>query len=59
MLESLNRFGPDGQRRSDVAVGFLYEARGWAAEAAVRMDEADDGLRSDRTRLALGLRTLF
>lgn len=59
MIESLNRFGPDGQRRSDVAAGLLYEARGWAAEAAVRMEEADDGLRSDRTRLALGLRTLF
>lgn len=27
MIESLNRFGPSGERRSDAATGLLYEAR--------------------------------
>ncbi len=59
MVESLNRFGPNGERESDAAVGLLYEARGWAAEVAIRMEEGDAGLRTDRTRVALGFRTLF
>ena len=59
MLESLNRFSPDADRSSDVAAGLLYEARRWAAEFSLRLQEPEDGLARDQARLGLGVRALW
>lgn len=59
MLEALNRFDRDGNRQTDAAVGLLYEARRWAAEVSVYLEEPEDGLRQDQSRLAVGGRYLF
>lgn len=59
MAESLNRFDGSGNVLPDAAVGLLYEARRWAAEAAVRGDSIDRGLDARSTRLGLGLRALW
>ncbi len=59
MVESLNVFDRDGNRVSDAALGLLYEARRWAAEASVYLQEPEEGVRRDQTRLAVGGRYLF
>jgi len=59
MVEALNYFDRDGNRQSDAAVGLLYEARRWAAEASFYLQEPEEGLRSNQSRLAIGGRYLF
>jgi len=52
MLESLNGLSPDGEVRSDLAAGLLYEARRWAAELSLRAGDRD-------TRAGAGVRVLW
>jgi hypothetical protein len=58
MLESLNDFTDDGNSRSDLALGLLYEARRWAAEASLRLPLSQDGPQTSDYVLAFGIRWL-
>lgn len=59
MLESLNYLDRSGNNESDVAVGILYEARRWAAEASLRFFDPSSGISRQQTRLGIGLRALL
>lgn len=59
VAESLNCLRDDGRSRSDLALGLLYEARTWAAEAALRVPLAQNWPEERRYQAALGFRLLF
>ena len=59
MLESLNSRMDNGDHRLDLAAGILYEARSWAAEAAVRIPLSEKGTRESDAIAILGYRHLF
>ena len=59
MFESLNTFREGGDYRADAAAGILYEARGWAWEAAVRIPAAQQGPYDLDHEIATGFRYLF
>ena len=59
MLESINSFFGNGEYRVDVAAGILYEARSWAAEAAVRFPIAEKGSHDSVGAAIVGYRHLF
>lgn len=58
MLESLNEFTDEGDSRSDVAFGILYEARRWAWELSLRLPVEQDWPRDDHYNVTAGLRFL-
>jgi hypothetical protein len=58
MFESLNEFTEDGQSRSDLALGVLYEARRWAWEVSVRFPLAQDWPRESEYTVTMGFRLL-
>lgn len=58
MAESLNDFTEQGQSRSDVALGVLYEARRWAWEVSARIPVAQDCPRESKYTLTMGVRLL-
>lgn len=58
MTEWLNEFTAGGDTRSDVALGLLYEAWGWAAEVSVRLPLAEEGGAELRQEIVAGLRWL-
>ena len=59
MLESLNTIMDNRDYRSDIAIGILYEARRWAAEAAVRLPLSEKGPRESDAEAIIGYRHLF
>ncbi len=59
MVESLNVLDRSGDNESDVAVGILYEARRWAAEASLRFMDPAEAISRRQTRLGVGLRALL
>jgi len=59
MLESLNTFMDNGDYQVDLALGILYEARSWAAEAAVRFPLSEKGPRESDSKAIIGYRHLF
>lgn len=59
MLESLNTFMDNGDYQIDLAVGILYEARRWAAEAAFRLPLSEKGPRESDAKAIIGYRHLF
>ncbi len=59
MLELLNTYMDNGDYRMDLAVGILYEARSWAAEAAIRFPLSEKGPRESDGTAIIGYRHLF
>ncbi|OVE76162.1 hypothetical protein BVX97_01875 [bacterium E08(2017)] len=59
MIESLNDISDDSQNRSDAALGILYEAQRWAAEASLKLPLKQDWPIETDHEIALGLRYLF
>ncbi len=59
VAESLNTVTSHGDYQLDLALGILYEARHWAAEAGVRLPLAQDGPREMRYETIIGIRYLF
>lgn len=58
MIESLNQFTDDGDSRSDVALGILYEARHWAWELSLRLPVDQDWPTEDDYTVTVGVRFL-
>lgn len=58
VVESLNQFTDDGDSRSRVAVGLLYEARRWAWELSVVLPVEQRWPEEEKRRVTVGLRFL-